>query len=521
MIDKFKVSWLWAISALVAVLAIAFFLRTYNLTSLPIFADEAIYIRWAEVMKAESTLRFLPLSDGKQPLFMWTVIPSLKFFTDPLIAGRMVSVVSGLVSLVGVFLLSHRLFGSRSAAVFAALLYTVSPFSVFFDRMALVDSMLAAFGIWSLFLGVLTAKSLRIDLAMLTGFALGAAWLTKSPAIFFLLLLPATALVSIWPKGKSKFLLHGFKLFTLWAISWFIAFVLYNVQRLGPNFHMLVERNKDYVFTFEEALIHPFDPLQFHIREIWEWMWILLPGGVIVIALFGIFVCFRKYWREIFLLISWIVFPLLVQAEFAKVFTARYIFFAAPMIIVLSSTSFIWFLEKFRTKKVIFVLFIVLLIAPSLWFNYLVLTDPEQAPLPRAERSGYLEEWTAGTGIREVADYLKMEISKNPDSRFVVGTEGFFGTLPDGLQIYFDKMPNMTIIGVGIYISDAHPRLVDAKKAGNKVYFVINSDRFTGDAKKEGLRLIKSYPKAIRPDGSRKELLFFEVTGVPDTNIRQ
>lgn len=518
---KLQISWGKTIAGLIAVLVIAIFLRTHNLFSIPIFADEAIYIRWAQVMKAESTLRFLPLSDGKQPLFMWTAIPFLKFFADPLVAGRMVSVFSGMVSLVGVFLLTHRLFKSGNAAVFAALLYAVSPFSVFFDRMALVDSMLAAFGIWSLYLGVLTVQTMRIDLAMFTGFVLGGAWLTKSPAVFFLLLLPATALVSYWPNDKRQIFVHAAKLFGLWSISWFIAYVMYNIQRLGPNFHMLALRNQDYVFTFEEALIHPFDPLQFHIREILEWMWTLLPGGVLVIALFGILVCFKKYWREILLLISWIVFPLLIQAEFAKVFTARYLLFAVPTIIVLSSTFSIWFLEKFRTKKVIFVLFIVLLIIPSLWFNYLVLANPEQAPLPQAERSGYLEEWTAGTGIREVADYLKTEVSKNPDSHFVVGTEGFFGTLPDGLQIYFDKVPNVTVIGLGIYISDVHPRLVDAKRAGNKVYFVINSSRFTGDAKKEKLRLINSYPKSSRPNGSREELLFFEVTTVPDTNIKQ
>ena len=70
-------------------------LRLPNLTLQPIFADEAIYIRWAQVMRAESTLRFLPLSDGKTPFFMWAMIPLFKFFHDPLLAGRFLSVISG------------------------------------------------------------------------------------------------------------------------------------------------------------------------------------------------------------------------------------------------------------------------------------------------------------------------------------------------------------------------------------------------------------------------------------------
>ena len=76
--------------------------RLINLTNLPVFADEAIYIRWAQVMRSEPSLRFLPLSDGKQPLFMWLIIPALKIFSDPLFAGRMISLGSGLLGLFGV-----------------------------------------------------------------------------------------------------------------------------------------------------------------------------------------------------------------------------------------------------------------------------------------------------------------------------------------------------------------------------------------------------------------------------------
>jgi predicted membrane-bound mannosyltransferase len=113
------------------IITIAIFIRTYNLTSIPVFADEAIYIRWAQVMQAEPTLRFLPLSDGKQPLFMWTVIPFLKLFTDPLVAGRMVSVATGIGSLVGIFILSYVLFKNKTVSLAASLIYAISPFTVF------------------------------------------------------------------------------------------------------------------------------------------------------------------------------------------------------------------------------------------------------------------------------------------------------------------------------------------------------------------------------------------------------
>lgn len=503
--------YIWIGLGVLFVLLLGLFLRTYNLLSIPIFADEAIYVRWAQVMKAESTLRFLPLSDGKQPLFMWSVIPFLKIFFDPLIAGRMVSVLSGLAGVIGIFFLTLHLFKSKTAALAASVFYAVSPFTLFFDRMALVDSMLTAFGVWALYFGILTAQKLRLDFAMLTGFALGAAWLTKSPGLFFLLLLPVTLLVSSWPKKKGKILLHGLKLGGFWIISWAIAFIIYNIQRLGPNFHMLGLRNKDYVFSLQEALQHPFDPLKSHLEEVLHWWFALLPGSLLILVLLGGVLYWKRYWREILLLISWTIIPLLVMSELAKVFTARYILFTIPPLFILAAIPF----TDLKRKSSKFVCFgLLAFLGSAFWVDYLLLTRPQDSPLPRSERSGYLEEWTAGTGIREVADYIKEQHAKRntQNEGIVVGTEGFFGTLPDGLQIYLEKIPNITVIGVGITISEVHESLLEAKKAGNGTFLVVNSTRFKGDADKLGLKLINSYPKAQRPNGSQESLLFFEVT---------
>src|SRR3990172_10833195 len=109
----------WGVLIGFGVLVIALFLRLYNLTILPVFGDEAIYIRWAQVMRAEPTLRFLPLSDGKQPLFMWSMIRLLKLFSDPLIGGRMLSVICSLATGIGIFLLTYLLFKNKKVSLIA------------------------------------------------------------------------------------------------------------------------------------------------------------------------------------------------------------------------------------------------------------------------------------------------------------------------------------------------------------------------------------------------------------------
>jgi len=140
------------------------------------------------------------------------------------------------------------------------------------------------------------------------------------------------------------------------------------------------------------------------------------------------------------------------------------------------------------------------------------MTDPEKANLPRSERSGYLEEWTAGTGIKEVNDFIRIEQQKDLNTKIIVGTEGYFGTLPDGLQIYLNDMPQVTVIGVGLNFEFLPDSLMGSKKAGNKTYLVVNSDRLNNSAKNLGLNLIAAYPKAVKPDNSRQTLYLFEVT---------
>ncbi len=491
------------------ILLVAVILRTYNLLSIPIFADEAIYVRWAQVMKSVPSLRFLSLTDGKQPLFMWSVIPFFKVFSDPLIAGRMVSVICGIVSLIGVFLLTQTLFKKTQISLVAAFLFAVSPFVVFFDRMALSDSMLLMFGIWSVLFGILTAKKLRLDLAMFCGFALGGAWLTKSPAIFFLLLLPLTLFVSGWFSPRKIVWLKLFKFAALCVVSWVMAFGIYNILRLGPEFDMIAQRNKDYVFPLSAILKHPQDPSQGNIDHMVHWLWRLLPGSTLLIALLSVFIGFKKYSYHILFLLSWFLFPLIVEVAIAKVFTARYILFTLPPLFILASLGISELLVL--NKKYYFALLAVIVL-PAIWVDYLLLTSPNAAPLPKDERSGYLEQWTAGYGIQEVAKFVKTEHEKDPNQVIIVGTEGFFGTLPDGLMIYAADIPGVVIRGVGLSINTVHDSLINAKKAGDKVYLVANTSRLEDGAYNQGLKLLARYPKAIQPSGKQESLLLFEVT---------
>ena len=482
--------------------------RLINLTKIPVFADEAIYVRWSQVIRAVQTLRFLPLSDGKQPLFMWLVIPFFKIFSDPLFAGRFVSVLSGCGTLLGIITLSYILFKNKTVTITAALFYALSPFTFFFDRLALADSLLSMFGIWTFIFSYLAIKKQRLDFAMLAGFALGGAWLTKSPALFFTLMLPTVWLFAPWKKGKKNLPVFAKTIFfTLVAAS--IGYGFYNILRLGPNFHLIASRNMDYVYPISHIFERPFDPLKTFITASFKWYWIMGPLSLLVLGAAGIFANFKKHWKEIIILLFWFLIPLIIQCEFAKTLTARYILYPLPYLIILASS---FFTAGNKLFKKIGGLFVILFIIQSTVFIFNLITNPEKANLPRVERSGYLEEWTAGQGIKETAEYLINEEKNEPEAQIIIGTEGYFGTLPDGLQMYLNNHPKIVVIGVGLNFDKLPNSLYESKKAGNKTYLLANTSRYYGDPEEKGLKLIGQFLKAEKPDGTRESLLLFEVT---------
>ncbi len=482
---------------LLALLVGYLILRLPNLTLQPIFADEAIYIRWAQVMRAEPTLRFVSLSDGKTPLFMWTMIPLLKFIHDPLFAGRFLSVISGMFTMLGVYFLSRKVFSKR-AAYWAALLYMLTPYTVFFDRMALVDSMLASFTVWAVYFTVWLLKSLRLDLAMILGYLLGGAILTKTPGLLNLLVIPLSIVGFKREKG-SKLV----KLMIFLGVAIAIALVMYNSLRLGPEFQKLSARNGDYIFSPQELLGRPLDPFIPHFHDIADWFPKLLTWPILFTSIIGILYLFFPIHRLGIVVLLFALIPMFLNMAFLKTFTARYLLTSIPLFLTLGGFGVTKLLPRLAyIQRFPVVLMLLVLLPIPLYFDYLLLTAPQNAPLPKEERKGYFEDWTAGYGFRSIADFL-LEQSKN--QKVVLGTEGFFGTLPDGLQIYLDKAPVAIVPSQGTISAQLKKSAKD-----QLTYFVGNKKRLS--VRSEDAILIKEYPKAKPSDGSPEDsIVFYQV----------
>ena len=102
------------IGLLVLLILIFLATRLVQLTLIPIFTDEAIYLLWAQIALSDPRWRFISLIDGKQPLLIWLMLPMVKYVADPLVAGRLVSIICGLVAMTGFSVFSYYLTKSRT-----------------------------------------------------------------------------------------------------------------------------------------------------------------------------------------------------------------------------------------------------------------------------------------------------------------------------------------------------------------------------------------------------------------------
>ncbi len=491
---------LWIVFLSVIAIIAFFFLRLYKLNNIPVFVDEAIYVRWSQVMKNEPNLRFLPQTDGKQPLFMWATIPFFKISSDPLIAGRFVSVTSGIGTLIGIGLLSFLLFGDFLTVSLSVLVIAILPYSVFFDRMALADSMLAMFGIWSLALSVLFAKTNRLDIAMLLGFSIGGGLLTKSPAIIYYIWL-LIALVFFFKTKVNKLKDFGKLLLGLFAII-LISQMMYGILRLGPAFEMIGSRNQDYLYSWREVLYHPLSPLIGNLKTTLNWLWLLFTPTLLLTLFFG-FIPKKTRLISLFLILSALI-PITAQATIAKVYTSRYALFAVLPFVPVIGFGLNWLV----TRKGILIKLssIILLIVPFV-ISILCVFAPSKAPLSFDMRNGYLEEWTAGWGQKEIANYLIDLESKG--EKVVVFTEGFFGTLPDGLQIYTNGHSNITIVGSNPYVGAIPEGLINSSHLNSRFLVLNKSRNHLNAGSLNNLTLIKEFPKPTRLDGTQEVLQFY------------
>lgn len=451
-----------------------------GLAKLPVFADEAIYIRWAQLI-IDDTGRYLffPLNDGKTPLFIWQLVPALWLFQDPLYAARLVSVLGGLLQIGAIVWLIKELKGGRTAQVAGALFVALLPFWFFHHRMALMDGWLTLWLTLALCTMIRAIKMKNVWMSLLSGVFLGASLLTKVPAILAVpsLVLMSSALIDTKQRFYKAVFFEGTAL--LIGVGIFLGL------KLTPAFSQIFSRGGDFLFTFDDikqgiwlTTIHN---IPSYIHDFWQYA----TPGVVLLFLAAFFL--SKQRKIIILLtISFVAFTLPI-ALMGKVVYPRYLFPAMIFVTVQTALATEWFLQsKVKLIRGIVVGFLMLGFIFSFRFDAALALNPDTTPFVSADMTQYLTEWSSGHGIKEVDRFL---IEQSQDKRIAVATEGYFGTLPDGLLMYLHNqdVSQISVEGAGVPITGIPQVLIKQKNSYDRFWLLVNSHRKNFDISSDHL----------------------------------
>ena len=205
------------ISLEVGLLLVYFATRLFHLTLLPMFVDEATYMLWALNMGREGS--FVGSSEASK-LTIWVMSLVLPFFVGNLLwAGRYISVIVGMLGLIGCYLLGRRLFGRRVGLI-GAMLYLIVPYVFFYDRLAIMDGVLTTLVIYLVLISLQFTQQPNLRYSVALGVMLMLLILAKFNGFVYGLLPLLWILITSLPRSKR-------------GLAWMWVLLAYSLGALG------------------------------------------------------------------------------------------------------------------------------------------------------------------------------------------------------------------------------------------------------------------------------------------------
>lgn len=431
--------------ALGAVIILYLFTRLINLDLLPIFNDEANYIFWAKNIAETGQGWFISLTAGKPPLLIWIMAFLLKILPSGwhLIAGRLPSILFGLLGLIGIYKLGGK---------YSVILYIFSPFILFYDRIGLYDSMLSAMLVWATYF-------MLKNRPVLWGAFMGLAFLSKPTAIMYAAILPV---IYFWKFKKIKPII----------ISFLISQLIANILIASRGYWNYLSRSLDYHPGANINLLTTFWN-NFPYTVTWLWQWLTPP-----VFVFGLVAILKnKYYATLFLV------PIIAFTVLGRVYFPRYFLFAIPFLYLAIGD----FIKNLKYKF----LLLLILIAPCLYFDYLLITNPSAAPLPEIEAWQYVAGLPSSSGFEPIYKYLE-----NRQDQITLFVQGSMSHYPNAFRLHFWDKKNIKIIERWPLVK-IDEEILEATKSG-QVYLVVRHSEKNNEPD-----ILKQLPLKIIVEGKK------------------
>ena len=449
----------WRIGLFVA---LGFFLLTrfLTLTALPIFNDEAIYLQYSQRIHEDWTKnKFVSMNgeftDWKPPLQYWLAAPFIEWGNDPLVVGRVVTLLVSLAGFFGVYLFSKELFSEREGVI-AAALYVLCPPVLLHNSQFTAETFLfstAPFVYWAL-LRAMRGNKLDWTWAVAAAF-FGIALLLFKQSGFTLLAVSILLPLARLPQKSRSLRLSARPI--AWNVGLVVAVI--GVSLLAANTVLPSEFNaardhfnRRWVMSFPELTTFPLG--------IWRANWKVIADYI------G-----SSYSWAVPLLLCVFIWLAIRRKNFAELAIAlmclagagAVLFFLRGFNEYLFNTAVIAVLLPVLARAIVFASELApsgretavrrgVLVVAGLALIHWVYQDTLMAVAPGKyfERStpwaatNYLKSWSTGFGVKEIVNLLANE--KRPGIVFV---DPQWGNPNIALKVYCkQRFPNLTIVDI-------------------------------------------------------------------------
>ena len=417
--------------------------RLSILDAFPTFTDEAVYVGWATRLSESPSAETMWLStheDWQGPALIWLFALAHGLLDDPILTGRIITSLSGVLTVVFAYLAGVRVCGAWTAAIAAAIV-GVSPGLVFTDRLALTDApvvLLAAATIW------LTAPALRghWPSAIGAGIAISLAlWTKLSGALLLIVPLAGIMLVSRATPRR--------RLATL-ALSIAPAGVASVAFLLAPKSGQILQHARGFILPPDVLVTIPTDQWTENTSKMAGWALAYLPAAAIIAAVGAIAVPFVTRRREDWWLWSVLIFWLAFHALLGQTLYSRYVLPALIPLALLTARAIrvvCHALRRANRRRLasIWMVGAPLAVVISLAIPAtLLVVAPTRAALPSDDRAQYIEEWPSGFGQTEALQWIADTTAAEPGSAIVL-TNHVLGAPRDLAALTFRKRADLSV----------------------------------------------------------------------------
>ncbi len=386
----------------------SFLLRFITIGSLPIFNDESIYIMWGWMSTHLPESMFIALQDAKGPLMPWLFGIFGNVIADPLIAGRVVSVLFGITSTIGMYFLAKTLF-SKQVAFIAMSLFAISPLFVFYDRQALFESGITCIGIWGCWVFVQSFQQKQVLYSSILGLILGLGFLIKASVLLFLL--SAIVLYVLYGFRSKKYIFLQYALFTVVSFVTVSALVLFQ-----SVFWEYIPTTTRYTFSLPELFSFPIASWTANIIASGEISIVYLTPFIVLFGIYGIILLLQKKERtSSYAFLGFFLGALLFEMITSKSQNTRYLVSFMSFLLLNASYSIYLLWRKHDGYKILIGIGMLV----CLLFSLSIIMQPVQtfksiSRFLRFAQSEYVSGQTSGFGVLETVTYLQKRTATMP-----------------------------------------------------------------------------------------------------------